>query len=79
MELNYHVIIADMENSVWKYSPAIPFSTIIKTWKYAMSTAKGNKNRLQFYGSISKITYLPPDMHLLFYDSLINELKNLLQ
>ena len=57
-ELDYHFIIIDKK----KYSYPTPLKTICnKPWNHKMSESKGNKNRLQFYGKLSKIIYRHPE------------------
>ena len=53
IQFNYHVLVVDEQKN--KYSSPIPFNTIATHWHCAMATSKGNRNRLQFYGSVKSV------------------------
>lgn len=42
------------------YSFPISFKTIEHSWEYTMSSSRGNLNRLQFHGPLTKIDYWHP-------------------
>lgn len=61
-----------------QYSFPVPISIAMKHWAPAMATSKGNENRLQFYGSVSKIIYHDLKQKDLFGSSVIESLIGLL-
>lgn len=61
-----------------QYSFPVPMSTAMKHWAPEMATSKGNENRLQFHGSVSKITYHDLKQKDLFGASVIESLIGLL-
>jgi hypothetical protein len=74
---NTHVIIVDSNKRSHKFSELIPIEVFIRHWNPSISTSKSNKNRINFHGSMKKITCKFPIDENIYGDSLIKQLQNL--
>ena len=70
---NYRIIIVN--EKIDRFSIPIHFSDIVTHWEWSLQKTKGNKNRLQFLGPVSKITLYPLYHRGLVYPSLANLLE----
>lgn len=76
-KLEYHFIVADPDRMV--FSLPIPILTFINNWNPRMELSKGNKNRLNFHGPVSKIQLSPAQATDAWGASTIRNLIDLLK
>lgn len=62
-----------------QYSFPVPIEKTILHWNPEMAKSKGNENRLQFHGQVSKVTYQSLQQYDIFGNSVLHSLINLVK
>lgn len=75
-EMNYYVLVCDKEREL--FSHPVHIDVLIKYWRPKKLESKGNKNRLNFSGPLSKIIFYELNEKDIYGNSVISKLTELL-